>query len=130
MMKSIPPVLPNRIRLPKSRFEITLRQANEIAIVRAPWVLGPGSWFSQMYLSANKIPIIGDGKQWMAVVTVDGLAEYVWRLVEMRTPGIYHPKLISRCRQKDFAHTVQQVTKKQTQKVGRIEFMENGETNA
>ena len=56
----------------------------------------------------------------MAVVTVDGLAEYVWELVERRTLGIYHPKLISRCRQNDFAHTVQQVTKKQTQKVGRL----------
>ena len=101
-------------------FRDYLKQLNDIAIVRAPWVLGPGSWFSQMYLTANKIPKIGDGNQWMAVVTVDGLAEYVWELVERRTLGIYHPKLISRCRQNDFAHTVQQVTKKQTQKVGRL----------
>ena len=103
-------------------FRDHLEQHNEIAIIRAPWVVGPGSWFSQMYLTANKIPIIGQGNQWMAVVTVDGLAEYVWELVERRTLGVYHPKLISRCRQKDFAHTVQQVTKKRTQRIGRFEL--------
>lgn len=101
-------------------FRDYLGQSQEMAILRAPWVLGLGSWFSQMYLLANKIPIVGDGKQWMSVVTVDGLAEDIWRLVEMRTPGVHHPKLISRCRQKDFAHTVQGVTKKQTQKLGKI----------
>ena len=104
-------------------FRDYLTQDNEIAIIRAPWVLGPGSWFSQVYLGANKIPIIGKGKQWMAVVSVDDLAEYVWQLVEVRTRGIFHPKLISRCRQKDFARTVQEVTKKQTQKLGRFSLL-------
>ncbi len=101
-------------------FRDYLTQHNEIAIIRAPWVLGDGSWFSQMYLVANKIPIIGKGKQWMAVVTVGDLAEYVWQLVEMRSCGVFHPKLISRCRQKDFADVVQQVTKKETQELGRF----------
>lgn len=101
-------------------FRDHLERHNEIAIVRAPWVVGPGSWFSQMYLTDNTIPIIGKGDQWMAVVTVDGLAEYVWELVEKRTLGVYHPKLISRCRQKDFAHTVQQVTGKRTQRIGKL----------
>ena len=101
-------------------FRDYLKQLNDIAIVRAPWVLGSGSWFAQMYLSPDKIPIIGQGNQWMAVVTVDSLAEYVWQLVEMRTRGVYHPKLISRCRQKNFAHAVQQVTNKQTKKIGRL----------
>ena len=72
---------------------------------------------------ANKIPIIGKGKQWMAVVSVEDLAEYVWQLVEVRTRGIFHPKLISRCRQKDFALAVQQVTKKQIQKLGRFSLL-------
>lgn len=97
-----------------------LSQQKDIAIIRAPWVLGPGSWFKQMYLMVNKIPIIGNGKQWMAIVTVEQLAEYVWQLVEMRTSGVFHPTLISRCRQKDFACTVQQVTNKQIKKLGRL----------
>lgn len=99
-------------------FRDYLKQLNDIAIVRAPWVLGSGSWFTQMYLSPDKIPIIGQGNQWMAIVTVDDLAESIWKLVEMRTSGVHHPKLISRCRQQDFAHTVQSVTKKQTKKLG------------
>ena len=104
-------------------FRDYLTRGNEIAIVRAPWVLGPGSWFSQIYLGTNKIPIIGKGKQWMAVVSVEDLAEYVWQLVEVQTRGIFHPKLISRCRQKDFALAVQQVTKKQIQKLRRFSLL-------
>ena len=104
-------------------FRDYLSQHNDIAIIRAPWVLGPGSWFIQMYLMANKIPIIGNGKQWMAIVTVDDLAEYVWQLVEMRTGGVFHPKLVSRCRQKDFAFIVQQVTNKQIKRIGKISLL-------
>ena len=104
-------------------FRDYLSQHNDIAIIRAPWVLGPGSWFIQMYLMANKIPIIGNGKQWMAIVTVDDLAEYVWQLVEMRTGGVFHPKLISRCRQKDFAFLVQQVTNKQIKRIGKFSLL-------
>lgn len=99
-------------------FRDYLRKGNAIAILRAPWVLGLGSWFTQMYLSPDKIPVIGQGKQWMAIVTVEDLAESIWKLVEMRTSGVHHPKLISRCRQQDFAHTVQSVTKKQVKKHG------------
>ena len=50
----------------ESPFREYLAQENEIAIVRAPYVLGVGSWFSQMYLMTDKIPIIGNGRQWMA----------------------------------------------------------------
>ena len=99
-------------------FREYLAQENEIAIVRAPYVLGVGSWFSQMYLMTDKIPIIGNGRQWMAIVTVNDLAEYVWQLVEMRKSGIFHPKLISRCRQENFARIVQKVTKRQIKKLG------------
>ena len=101
-------------------FREYLIENNEIAILRAPWVLGLGSWFSQIYLIPNKIPIIGKGKQWMAIVAVDDLARYVWQLVEMRISGVFHPKLTSRCRQKEFANIVKQVTKKQTKKIGKI----------
>lgn len=101
-------------------FREYLAQESDIAIIRAPYVLGVGSWFSQMYIMTDKIPIIGNGRQWMAIVTVNDLADYVWQLVEMRKSGIFHPKLISRCRQENFACIVQKVTKRQTKKIGKF----------
>ena len=99
-------------------FREDLSEGSGIAIVRAPWVLGLGSWFSQMYLKPGKVPIVGRGRQWMSVVTVDGLAAFVWQLVKRQTPGVYHPKLICRCRQKDFARAVNEVTKKPITRLG------------
>lgn len=104
-------------------FRDFLALTNKIAIIRAPWVIGPGSWFYQMYLEPDKIPIIGQGKQWVSVVSVEGLAEFVWQVVESQRNGILHPKLIYRCRQKEFASLVKEVTKKQTHKLGRFKLM-------
>jgi nucleoside-diphosphate-sugar epimerase len=102
----------------ESPFREYLAKKNDIAIIRAPWVLGVDSWFPQMYLMTDKIPIIGTGRQWMAIVTVNDLAEYVWQLVEMRNSGIFHPKLSGRCRQRNFAFIVQKVTKKKSKRLG------------
>ncbi|MEJ6524736.1 MAG: NAD-dependent epimerase/dehydratase family protein [Opitutales bacterium] len=104
-------------------FRDFLRTGNAIAIIRAPWVIGSGSWFSLMYLNANRIPIINHGTQWMALVSVDDLADYVWQVVESSKSGILHPQLTYRCRQKDFAEIVQKVTSKRTQHIGRIKRM-------
>jgi nucleoside-diphosphate-sugar epimerase len=76
-----------------------------------------------MYLEPDKIPIIGQGKQWVSVVSVEGLAEFVWQVVESQRNGILHPNLIYRCRQKEFASLVKEVTKKQTHKLGRFKLM-------
>jgi nucleoside-diphosphate-sugar epimerase len=102
----------------ESPFREYLAKKNDIAIIRAPWVLGVDSWFPQMYLMTDKIPIIGTGRQWMAIVTVNDLAEYVWQLIEMRNSGIFHPKLTGRCRQRNFACIVQKVTKKKSKRLG------------
>lgn len=102
----------------ESPFREYLAKKNDIAIIRAPWVLGVDSWFPQMYLMTDKIPIIGTGRQWMAIVNVNDLAEYVWQLIEMRNSGIFHPKLTCRCRQRNFACIVQKVTKKKSKRLG------------
>ena len=103
-------------------FRHFLEEDNNIAIIRAPWVIGNGSWFVQMYLQANKIPIIKHGNQWMALVFVDDLADYVWNVVQSQKNGIFHPKLTYRCRQRDFAAIVQEVTQKQTHTLGRFKL--------
>jgi nucleoside-diphosphate-sugar epimerase len=104
-------------------FREFLRAGHEIAIIRAPWVIGLGSWFSLMYLKPNRVPIIKDGKQWMSLVSVGGLADYVWQVVESSKSGVLHPELTYRCRQKEFANIVKNVTSKQTRSIGGIKRM-------
>ena len=98
------------------------RNGGRIGIVRAPWVLGNGSWFTQMYLQPEKIPLIHQGKQWMSIVTVEELAKYVWEAVVEEKIGVLHPKLTYRCRQEDFASMVADVTSKPVKKHGRLKM--------
>lgn len=103
-----------------------LSDGHEVAVIRAPWVIGASSWFPMMYLQPNRIPILSKGTQWMSLVSVDDLAEYVWKTVEAKRGGIFHPKLTYRCRQKEFAEMVQKVTSKKTRRLGilRMQRME------
>ena len=97
-----------------------LTDGQKAAIIRAPWVIGAGSWFPMMYLHSNRIPIIGNGMQWMSLVSVDELAEYVWKTVESSKSGVLHPQLTYRCRQKEFADIVHEVTSKKFRRIGII----------
>ena len=78
-----------------------------VKVVRAPWVLGPGSWFEMLYCD-EKIPVFGDGSQWMSLVSVESLADFTWSILSDE-PGVYHPPLLYRCRQSDFAKIVSEI---------------------
>ena len=78
-----------------------------VKVVRAPWVLGPGSWFEMLYCE-EKIPVFGDGSQWMSLVSVESLADFTWSVLSDE-PGVYHPPLLYRCRQSDFAKIVSEI---------------------
>ena len=107
-------------------FRDFLADGNKIALIRAPWVLGAGSWFPVMYLAPKQIPILKGGTQWMSILSVDDLADCVWDLVQTPETGVLHPTLTFRCRQKDFANIVHMVTSKPMRKIGalRIRKME------
>ena len=51
-----------------------MKQGVPISIVRAPWVVGPGSWFRQFYMGwyrkTGTIPLFGSGKQLMSLIHV------------------------------------------------------------
>lgn len=98
------------------------RKGGRIGIVRAPWVLGNGSWFTQMYLQPEKVPLIHQGKQWMSIVTVEELAKYAWGAVLDEKIGVLHPKLTYRCRQEEFAKIVAEVSSKPVKKHGRLKM--------
>ena len=78
-----------------------------VKVVRAPWVLGPGSWFEMIYCD-EIIPVFGDGRQWMSLVSVESLADFTWSILGDE-PGVYHPPLLYRCRQSDFAKIVSEI---------------------
>ena len=84
-----------------------LHSGGGVKIVRAPWVLGPGSWFEMLYCE-EKIPVFGDGSQWMSLVSVESLADFTWSVLSDE-PGVYHPPLLYRCRQSDFAKIVSEI---------------------
>ncbi len=92
-------------------------QGNNIAILRAPWVLGGFSWYKTMYGVPPTIPIIGRGDQWMSLIDVNELADCVWKLALKRATGIIHPPLTYRCRQRKFAEMVQQVSGKEIRRL-------------
>ena len=84
-----------------------LHSGGGVKIVRAPWVLGPGAWFEMLYCD-EKIPVFGDGSQWMSLVSVESLADFTWSVLSDE-PGVYHPPLLYRCRQSDFAKIVSEI---------------------
>ena len=88
-----------------------------VKVVRAPWVLGPGSWFEMLYCD-EKIPVFGDGSQWMSLVSVESLADFTWSVLSDE-PGVYHPPLLYRCRQSDFAKIVSEIRGVSTSVVSR-----------
>ena len=99
-------------------FRDFLTDGNNIALIRAPWVLGSSSWFPMMYLAPKRIPILKDGTQWMSIISVEDLADYIWNLVQSPKTGVLHPSLTFRCRQKEFADIIHQITSKPTQRIG------------
>ena len=74
-------------------------------VVRAPWILGPGSWFSMLY-SGPTVPCFGDGSMWMSIVELESFASWVWTTADEAPGGVVHPPLLVRCRQRDFAERV------------------------
>ena len=60
-------------------------------VVRAPWILGPGSWFSMLY-GGPTVPCFGDGSMWMSIVDVDAFASWVWTVAD-EAPGALFTRL-------------------------------------
>ena len=98
-------------------------RGGKIAIIRAPWVLGKGSWYEQMYDSMDHTPVLAKGKQWMSIITLEDLSGYIWNCVENESIGVFHPKLTYRCRQKEFAGIVAGITEKKTRDYGFFRFL-------
>ena len=98
-----------------------LEHGGDVKIVRCPWILGPGSWFNMLY-AGDTIPIIDGGRQWMSLVSINSLSDFVWSLFDQK-PGIFHPSLTYRCRQADFARLVAEARGMDTTSVSKSELI-------
>ena len=96
-------------------------QGGDVKIVRLPWILGPGSWFNMLY-AGDIIPIINGGRQWMSLVWINTLSDYIWSLIDKKA-GIFHPPLTYTCRQADFARLVAEARGLDTTSVSESELI-------
>lgn len=68
-------------------------KGNNIVLLRAPWVLGNGSWFQQLYKKpalSGKLPMYGNGGRNMSLITVEDCAAMLVYYAMNTRPGIYN----------------------------------------
>ena len=63
----------------------------DVRIARPGWILGPDSWFEHFFykpaLRYGKVPIYGDGKQYMSIISVEDCAGQLTHLMERGVPN-------------------------------------------
>jgi len=63
----------------------------DVRIGRPGWILGPDSWFEYFFyqpaLKQNSVPIYGDGKQMMSIISVEDCGGQLQHLMEKGMPN-------------------------------------------
>ena len=63
----------------------------DIRIARPGWILGPDSWFEHFFykpaILTGKVPVYGDGKQYMSIISVEDCAGQLTHLMEHGMPN-------------------------------------------
>lgn len=71
--------------------EIDAKNPN-VLMLRAPWVIGSGSWFEWNYMKfiqrENKIPLYGNGDNMMTLIDLRDLAKSVVKMLRIKQSGI------------------------------------------
>ena len=98
----------------------------DVRIARPGWILGPDSWFEHFFykpaLRSGKVPIYGDGNQFMSIISVEDCAGQLTHLMEHGMPNQsanlfgFEP-----IKQKDFAVLVAQYLQTTTMKISASE---------
>ena len=98
----------------------------DVRIARPGWILGPDSWFEHFFykpaLRSGKVPIYGDGNQFMSIISVEDCAGQLTHLMEQGMPNQsanlfgFEP-----IKQKEFAVLVAQYLQITTMKISASE---------
>ncbi len=74
--------------------EAVQQKTHDVTMLRAPWILGKGSWFDFLYaqpiLTAHKIPVYGNEDRCMSFITVEDCAAVLWHYATHASSGIYN----------------------------------------
>ena len=98
----------------------------DVRIARPGWILGPDSWFEHFFykptIRSGKVPIYGDGNQFMSIISVEDCAGQLTHLMEHGMPNQsanlfgFEP-----IKQKEFAVLVAQYLQITTMKISASE---------
>lgn len=98
----------------------------DVRIARPGWILGADSWFEHFFYQparkTGKVPVYGDGSQFMSIISVEDCAGQLIHLMERGTPNQsanlfgFEP-----IKQKDFAVLVAQYLQTATMKISASE---------
>ena len=62
-----------------------------VTILRPPWIIGPGSWFAEIYLkyirTHQRVPLFGDGNNFMSLIDVEDCAGLIAHSIRHAAPG-------------------------------------------
>ncbi|MFT3867820.1 MAG: NAD-dependent epimerase/dehydratase family protein [Nibricoccus sp.] len=79
------------IRAEKPWMDALIKGTIPVTILRPPWIMGQGSWFSTFYLKSihdhGIVPLFGDGQNWMSLIDVEDCAGLVAHAVRNAQPG-------------------------------------------
>jgi nucleoside-diphosphate-sugar epimerase len=83
------------IRGEKPMLEAIGKKSYPVAILRVPWLLGKGSWFSWFYLEnlhrMGSLPLFGDGNNMMDIIDIRDVAKIMVNIASGLTrAGIYN----------------------------------------
>ena len=106
-----------------------------ISILRPPWIIGPGSWFAEIYLTHirthHAVPLFGEGKNFMSLLDVEDCAGLIAHAVRHSPPGRCQNLFVpGACvTQLEFAERLSQLTGTRLRRLSRAEIKRNyGET--
>jgi nucleoside-diphosphate-sugar epimerase len=64
-----------------------------VSIVRPPWIVGQGSWFKHFFLDQikyeSKVPLIGEGNNWMSVISLQDCAGLIYHCLNAELNNIF-----------------------------------------
>jgi nucleoside-diphosphate-sugar epimerase len=87
------------------------QESQKVIVLRFPWLMGDGSWFSWFYLKPLRekklVPLFGDGSNMMSVIGLEDAAKLMVEYsVENMQSGIYNVVASHVLTQRAFAETV------------------------
>jgi nucleoside-diphosphate-sugar epimerase len=114
--------------------EAQINRTGDVRFARPGWIVGAGSWFRSFYwkpyLNSGKVPLYGDGNQYMSLIDLDDCARQIIHFAERgkenQNLNIFNGDPVT---QREFAETIARILNTSVQPVPENKFrMQHGRT--